>query len=452
MDLTYALIACCLAIGSLALMVFVSKRPGIIPGSFFFVSAFYLLFDSIPLPTFSGSGLKYVDVVCLFLMLSALLHYGAKRMFNIKALPRLSVLLWLILVPPVIIGFFHGYNILTVLRDARLLLYYAMIFPLYFLFTDKPERIPSFIRGVFYFTIFAVIAYFTLKALNIQLYKGRTTFDYHGGEIYTWWGLHSWVYLYLFGIFYLFPRLIFRLERQRVLAIGVFLVFNFILFGLLIRAMFLGWVAGMTFLVVMLSQRFKRRSLVWGVSAAAMLAAILLVNIPVEALREVTVVARYGSIFNPDLKYKAAEGTAKIRIESLEQFEKNEGLYYYLGEGYGDPSLTFAEKRDKIRLERMVHSAWGWILARMGVLGTAAFTMIMLGMAFRRRTTGQITEAMVTDLSLRAFLVGMLAIGFGSNVLFFENFTIIQVVLVIALVEANHRQSQLEGVYAPSHP
>ena len=447
MDLTTTLIAACLTLCGLALMIFVSKRPGAIPIVFFFVSAFYLLLDSVPLPTFRGSGFKYPDVVSLFLLLAFVSHYGIKRLVNFHQLPKISLLLWLLLLPPILIGFLHGYNPVTVLRDARILLYYAMVFPLYYLFTEHSERIARFTRMMYYFTIFAVVAYFVLKALNIQFYKGRTTYDYYGSEIYTWWGLHSWVYLYLFGILYLFPRLIFRMEKHRVFASVVFLVFNFVLFGLLIRTMFLGWVAGMAFLVVMLSQRFKRRSLVWGVSALVILGATLLINTPVDALRHVTVVARYGSLVSPDLKYKAAEGTARVRFESLEQFQKNDGIYYALGEGYGDPTLMYDDKRDKRRLERMAHSAWGWMLTRLGVVGTSLYSLLMLVMVFRRRYTGAVTETMITDLSLRAFLVGILAIGFGSNVLFFENFTIIQVVLVLALIEACHRQNQLEADY-----
>ena len=120
---------------------------------------------------FGGSGFVVTDFVIVAVIAGLSLKVGKAKWFGARNAPFYLYLLWALFIPPLIIGVILHNNVLTVARDARVLVYYWMMFPLYSLFSENDAAVQLFLRKILYFRMygFGIIVMKTL-CLRVSIF------------------------------------------------------------------------------------------------------------------------------------------------------------------------------------------------------------------------------------------------------------------------------------------
>jgi len=329
-------------------------RPWIGVWILFLGAAFYPLLNRIlPMPKFGASGFVFIDFVVLSVLVGLIVK--KENILNLHEVPKYLYWLWLLFVPPFIIGLVRGHNIFTVFRDARVLIYYGIIFPLYTLFITDKMKLQRFLRYVMFFSVAALIVYYVMAAFDIRFHIESGALDFEGIAHYTWWGLSSWFVLYLLSALYLIPRLITKQENHTDLFVVVCFMLIITLITLLIRSLFIGLIISILYLILVLSIYLKERKILFIASFIVVIFIFILVNLSYNQITRSPILSRYGSLISPVLKYSAAEASTKIRIDALLLFKQNEGIFRIIGSGYGDENLAYDYLRDYHTIRLMNH-------------------------------------------------------------------------------------------------
>lgn len=403
-----------------AILIFVLMLASLETGLYILLisSLFFHPLDVYKLPI-KASNIRFLDILLAMFLVAWVIRLFSKK----DSIPSESPIKFLYIIIGflsvfLIIGVIRRHNPITILRDARSIVYYSIAFATACIIQNK-RQLKKIVVVLLVLSVISLFYYYLMRILDKPFESGLSHVTLTSIRYTRSYGFYStWAFFALY--FFILANFIFLNKLK--------LLHSFVLWGLalaflagllltLLRTYFLGLLFGVCLFAVFLwfeeRQTFIVKLLTFILIVTII--SICLSYIPQNRLMHYPMVERYLSIFIPSVSTRAAMVTRQDRFEAILYFTRGEENSILIGKGFGDII------REEYRKHLLWHSSLGWAFYRLGIIPTIIFYSIM-GL-FLLRTIIHSKNIVNTELKsiyygFMCFFVFLLAISATSGVLF----------------------------------